>query len=153
MAPQVALGTVTQGGAEMAMHFEQKYRELVPSNTADDGSTVWPLCRLPDAVSTAIWRLEADQVSKAVRLSTLEEVWYVIAGSGSIWRRQDANEQVLELRVGVVLTIPKGTDFQFRAGEHGLEIFGVTVPPYPIGSTTEVQVIEGPWAPSSAATG
>lgn len=109
-----------------------------------------PLCRLPGRVSTAIWWLEAGQISQAVRLSTTEEIWCVLAGGGYMWRRQNDHEEVLRLSSGVTLTVSLGTRFQFRAGDEGLEVFGVTVPPYPTGGVDEVQMVSGPWEPAPA---
>jgi mannose-6-phosphate isomerase-like protein (cupin superfamily) len=127
--------------------FEQKHIDEVVSNTANDGSTVFPLCRLSGKASTAVWALDPGKVSRAVSLRTTEEIWYVIAGGGAMWRRQDSRDETVELREGMSLTVPSGTAFQFRAAEEAtLKILGVTIPPYPIGSTNEVVPEQGPWS-------
>ncbi|HWN34825.1 MAG TPA: hypothetical protein VNP03_18880 [Pseudonocardia sp.] len=109
--------------------------------TAPDGSAVRPLGALAGAAS---FELAADQVSAAVSHRTVQEIWYVVAGSGQIWRGQDGRDEVTPLEPGVCLTIPLGTSFQFRAGGDGLRVAAVTVPPWP-DSPDEARPEPGPW--------
>jgi mannose-6-phosphate isomerase-like protein (cupin superfamily) len=128
--------------------FEEKHLSDVTSSRADDGSEVFPLCRLSDKASTALWQLEKGEVSRAVRSRTVEEIWYVVAGSGAMWRRQDDREKTVELTPGLSLTVPGGTTFQFKASDdESLHVLGATIPSYPIGSEDEVIVEQGPWTP------
>ena len=114
--------------------------------TAPDGSQVRILLALAGG-SLAHFRLEPGQVARAVRHRTIEEIWYVIAGCGEIWRAQDGREEVAPLVAGTCLTIPVGTAFQFRAGpDDGLEIVGVTMPPWP--GDAEAEAVQGRWAPT-----
>ncbi len=46
----------------------------------------------------------------------VEEIWYVVAGEGDLWRHDGRNEACVPLRPGVSAVIPVGTKFQFRAG-------------------------------------
>ncbi|AXB48599.1 hypothetical protein A4R43_18215 [Amycolatopsis albispora] len=112
---------------------------------APDGSVVRPLLRLPGVGSFAHFELAPGQVSHAVTHATVEEIWYVIAGEGRMWRRQGDREEVVRLREGTCLTIPLGTAFQFRAAEAGLRAVAVTAPPWPTGSEDEARIAEGPW--------
>ncbi|WP_431922565.1 cupin domain-containing protein [Amycolatopsis tucumanensis] len=112
--------------------------------TAPDGSAIRPLCTLPGVASFAHFALEPDQVSRAVAHATVEEIWYVVGGSGRMWRRQGTREEVTELAPGVCLTIPLGTAFQFRAGADGLTVVAVTTPPWPE-SDAEAAPASGPW--------
>lgn len=112
--------------------------------TAPDGSAVRPLGVLPGVAGFAHFELDPHQVSAAVVHATVEEIWYVIGGSGQMWRRQDGHEETVALESGVCLTIPLGTEFQFRAGENGLRVVAVTTPPWPVG-TDEARAAHGPW--------
>ena len=115
--------------------------------TAPDGSSVRPLCVLPGAASFAQFELAPGQVSKAVSHATVEEIWYVVAGGGQMWRRQEGRAEVTALDAGVCLTIPLGTAFQFRAtGEEPLAAIAATVPPWP--GAGEAAIVSGPWAPT-----
>lgn len=102
-----------------------------PDTLAPDGSEI----RLLPAVaggSMVHARLPPGACSLAVRHRTVEELWYVVAGSGELWRRQDGREEVTPLAPGVAASIPLGTDFQFRAtGTGPLDMVIVTLPPWP----------------------
>ena len=112
--------------------------------TAPDGSAVRPLCVLPGAASFAQFELAPGQVSKAVSHATVQEIWYVAAGGGQMWRSQDGRAEITPLDAGVCLTIPLGTAFQFRAGQDGLRVVAVTIPPWP-GNTEEARPERGPF--------
>lgn len=112
--------------------------------TAPDGSAVRPLCVLPGVASFAHFELAGGQVSQAVSHATVQEIWYVVAGRGRMWRDDGSVKSVVELVPGVCLTIPLGTAFQFRAGADGLRVVAVTVPPWP-GDPAEARPERGPW--------
>jgi len=115
---------------------------------APDGSALRALLRLP-AASMAHFALPAGQVSRAVAHRSVEEIWYVLAGRGEIWRRQGAREETVALEPGVCLTIPLGTQFQFRAGAGGpLAVVAVTAPAWP--GDDEAVAVNGPWPPTAA---
>ncbi|WP_424887268.1 cupin domain-containing protein [Streptomyces sp. XH2] len=113
--------------------------------TAPDGATVRPLCSLPGTASSAQFELGPQQVSKAVSHAGVEEIWFVTAGSGEMWRRQGGREEATVLEPGVCLTIPLGTTFQFRAGTGGLRAVAVTIPPWPDGNQDEARSETGRW--------
>jgi mannose-6-phosphate isomerase-like protein (cupin superfamily) len=76
--------------------------------------------------------LPAGGVSLAIRHRTAEELWYVVAGRGQLWRRLGEREEVVDLLPGVSVSIPAGTHFQFRAvGEEPLAFVMCTMPPWP----------------------
>lgn len=113
---------------------------------APDGSECRPLVRLAGA-SLAHFRLAAGTCSRAVMHCSVEEIWYVLAGRGALWRRQDGREQVVALVAGVSVTIPLGTAFQFRAATGAaLEFVAVTLPPWP--GDGEALAVDGPWPAS-----
>jgi mannose-6-phosphate isomerase-like protein (cupin superfamily) len=134
----------------MAELFDTQWLGDAPAVSAPDGSAVRPLCHLAGAGSFAHFQLEPGEVSRAVAHATVQEIWYVIAGSGQLWRRQEGQERTTPLRPGVCLTIPLGTAFQFRSAEGGqpLQVVAVTMPPWPDGSNDEARPDQGPWRPA-----
>ncbi|HVH80470.1 MAG TPA: cupin domain-containing protein [Stellaceae bacterium] len=88
--------------------------------------------------------LEPAAVSKAVAHRAVEEIWYVVAGKGRLWRGQGTAEDVTVLAPGMSLTIPVGTSFQFcNDGNDVLQIVAVTMPPWP--GDGEVYAVIGKW--------
>jgi mannose-6-phosphate isomerase-like protein (cupin superfamily) len=76
--------------------------------------------------------LPSGRVSLAVAHRTVEEVWYVTAGRGQVWRKQDGEELVVDVEAGTALTIPTGAHFQFRTiGPEPLCFVMCTMPPWP----------------------
>jgi mannose-6-phosphate isomerase-like protein (cupin superfamily) len=115
----------------------------LPDVTAPDGSHVRILCAL-DRGSMAHFTLAPGMVSKAVRHRTVEEIWYILAGSGKMWRANSAGESVTDLEPGLSLTIPAGTSFQFRSdGTKDLEAVAITMPPWP--GMDEAEFVNGMW--------
>lgn len=85
-----------------------------PASTAPDGSHVRELLSLPSG-SAAHFEPAPGAVSRAGRHRTVDEIWYVLAGHGVMWRRAGSFEEVVELAPGLCLAIPVGTSFQIRA--------------------------------------
>ena len=111
---------------------------------APDGSEVHILLALSGG-GMAHFSLPAGKVSRAVRHRTVEEIWYVLAGRGQMWRRQDGREDVADLGPGDCLTIPVGTAFQFRAAaDTAFSAVAVTMPPWP--GAAEAEFVGGIWA-------
>lgn len=130
----------------LMMRFATRRLWSVDHVIAPDGSEVRLLVGLA-AGGLAHFRLNPDAVSTAVRHRSVEEIWYVVAGRGQIWRRTGEDEQIADLEPGVSLTIPVDTCFQFRAvGSESLDIIGVTMPPWP--GENEAIRSEGPWRPT-----
>ena len=128
------------------MGFETKRIHDEPDAIAPDGSEVRVLCQLSRG-SLAVFSLPPNAVSKAVAHRTVEEVWYIVAGNGRMWRKLSEQEEIVELGPGVSLTIPVGTHFQFRcdSGE-SLDAIGATMPPWP--GEGEAFFVEGTWQPT-----
>jgi mannose-6-phosphate isomerase-like protein (cupin superfamily) len=75
---------------------------------------------------------------------TVEEIWYVVSGNGEMWRKQGAREEVVALSPGVCVTIPLGTQFQFRAArDESVAVVAITMPPWP--GEDEAMPATGPW--------
>jgi mannose-6-phosphate isomerase-like protein (cupin superfamily) len=110
---------------------------------APDGSEVRILCATGRG-SMAHFRLPAGAVAHAVAHRTVEEIWFVIAGTGRLWRRLDEREEILILEPGGSATIPTSAHFQFRNdGAVPLDIVAVTMPPWP--GETEAYRVASIW--------
>jgi len=115
----------------------------LPDEIAPDGSEVRLLGRT-ERGSMAEFRLPTGATAHAVQHRSVEELWYVTAGTGEIWRRSPEGETVESLSLGVSLSIAAGTSFQFRnIGPDDLRIVGVTMPPWP--GDDEAIRVEGYW--------
>ena len=116
-----------------------------PDAVAPDGSDVRVLLRLGRG-SMAHFELAAGRVSRAVAHRTVEELWYILAGHGQMWRRRGERRETVPLRPGTCLSISAGTHFQFRANSDGpLAAVGVTMPPWP--GPDEAYAVPGAWDP------
>ena len=128
------------------MTFETRNIPATSDAIAPDGSEVRLLGSLPQG-SMAAFRLSLSAVSKAVAHRTVEEIWYFTAGYGRMWRKLGDREEVTEVAPGVSITIPKGTQFQFRCdGREALEAVAVTMPPWP--GAEEAYPVTGIWVPT-----
>jgi mannose-6-phosphate isomerase-like protein (cupin superfamily) len=128
--------------------YETKTLGAAVDAVAPDGTAVRLLLSLAGG-SLAHFELPAGAVSHAVKHRTVEEIWFVLSGRGSIWRRREALERIDALQPGTSLTIPLGTAFQFRAEPGGpLAFVAITMPPWP--GTHEALPARGPWAPTVA---
>ena len=114
-----------------------------PDAYAPDGSEVRLLAALKGG-SFAHFTLPARRVSTAVTHRTVEEIWYVVAGEGEVWRKFGDEESVTPVAPGVALTMPLGAHFQFRAGAAALCFVAVTMPPWP--GPEEAVFVPGRWA-------
>ena len=111
--------------------FETKPLPTAPDVTAPDGSDVRILLSRPGG-SMAHFSLAEGQASQAIEHRTVEEIWYILGGSGEMWRRADGTDEVTALQPGLSLTIPVGTRFQFRStGPGPLTAVAITMPPWP----------------------
>ena len=123
--------------------FATRRAAAAPDAIAPDGSEV-RLLSATSRGSMARFTLHPGSVSKAVAHRTVEEIWYITAGGGRMWRKTGECEEVIELTAGCSLTIPTGTNFQFRCdGSSPLEAIAVTMPPWP--GADEAYAVAGPW--------
>ncbi len=114
-----------------------------PDAIAPDGSEVRVLCELSRG-GMALFSLLPGQVARAVAHRSIEELWYVVAGRGRIWRRLGQQEETTDLSPGVSLSLPVGARFQFRCdGAEPLTVLGATMPPWP--GDGEAYEVDGPW--------
>lgn len=117
-----------------------------PSEIAPDGSAVRHLLGLAGG-TMAHFELAPGETSRAVVHRTVEELWFVLSGRGELWRKRGTREEVVVLEAGVCATIPRGTQFQFRASPvDAIEFVAVTIPRWP--GDEEAAFVQGPWAVS-----
>jgi mannose-6-phosphate isomerase-like protein (cupin superfamily) len=137
--------------ATVGKPYETKTLGAAIDAVAPDGTAARMLLSLAGG-SMAHFELPAGAVSHAVTHRTVEEIWFVLNGRGSIWRRQAGLERIDPLAPGTSLTIPLGTAFQFCA-DAGLPLafVAITMPPWP--GTDEALPATGPWTPTVAAGG
>jgi mannose-6-phosphate isomerase-like protein (cupin superfamily) len=129
-----------------AMTFETKAMGGAPEAIAPDGSEVRVLCRTARG-SMAAFSLPAGRVARAVTHRSVDELWYVAAGHGRMWRRLGDYEEIVPLTPGTSLSVPVGTLFQFRCdGSETLTVIGTTMPPWP--GPDEAHAVDGPWQPT-----
>lgn len=129
------------------MRFETKRAAEAPDAIAPDGSEVRLLCSLAQG-ALALFSLPPGAIAKSVAHRTVEELWYVLAGGGRMWRKLGSQEEIIDLTVGQSLSIPIGTHFQFRCdGADPLTILGATMPPWP--GPDEAYPIGGIWPPTA----
>jgi mannose-6-phosphate isomerase-like protein (cupin superfamily) len=144
----VASGSLSHQEGGVVDDFVTVQLQRAPPEPAPDGFEARPLQRLAGGSMTH-FTLAPGQVSGAVVHRTVEEIWFVLGGAGEVWRRQGVREEVVPLAEGVSLTIPLGTEFQFRASDSGpLTAVVVTMPPWP--GEGEAVSVRGLWQPSSA---
>lgn len=107
------------------------------ASVAPDGSNDYALLKLLRGGVTQ-FELDPGETSVAVRHRTVDKIWIVTSGYGELWRRdgmRDATAGIerdvtVDIEPGVCVTIPVGTDFQFRTLSHEpLIVIGVTMPP------------------------
>jgi mannose-6-phosphate isomerase-like protein (cupin superfamily) len=105
----------------------------VPDAIAPDGSEITLLVTDARRASLVEARLPAGTASRPVRHRTVEEIWWFLAGEGSVWRRSpEGAETVEEVGPGRTVVIPTGWAFQFRAAPDGdLRFLCFTSPPWP----------------------
>jgi mannose-6-phosphate isomerase-like protein (cupin superfamily) len=146
MLTAVAAGSRRQSRMPRQRIFATGKRASSRCETAPDGSIVRPLVGV-DGGTMAHFTLPAGGTSRAVVHRSVEELWFVVAGRGELWRKQGHREEVIALEPGVCATVPRGTHFQFRASlVEAVEIVAVTIPRWP--GNEEAVFVAGPWPPA-----
>ena len=120
-------------------HLPVAHRNEDPDVTAPDGSEIRLLIDDRHAARRASLvevTLAAGEVSKPVYHRTVEEIWYILEGTGQVWRcpPTSAPDTVAPVPVGLgdALTIPTGWRFQFSADPgSALRFLCHTTPPWP----------------------
>ena len=75
-------------------------------------------------------------VSRPVRHRAVEEAWYIIAGTGRVWRCPPNTDPgscpAMAVTPGDAVAVPVGWAFQFSADRHEeLRFLCITMPPWP----------------------
>ena len=113
-----------------------------PDAIAPDGSEIRLLVTGAAHASLVEVTLPAGAVSRPVRHRTVEEIWFVLEGSGRVW----VAGEVTAVAPGSRLVIPTGAPFQFAAGGAPLRFLCYTSPPWP-GEREAEAVAEGGLGP------
>lgn len=71
----------------------------------------------------------AGELAPTHELPELDEAYFVLGGSGEIWRRHQKWEGITALRPGRFVWMPRGTQFQYRASQGASLVFLVAVLP------------------------
>jgi mannose-6-phosphate isomerase-like protein (cupin superfamily) len=125
------------------MSFTSRMLPAAPDAVAPDGSQVRVLTATGRG-SMAHFTLPSGAVAHAVAHRTVDEVWFFLSGEGRMWRRLGEQEETLAVSPGMSLTLPVGTQFQFRCdGDAPLVAVGVTMPPW--SNADEAYPVDGPW--------
>src|SRR5262249_22540971 len=133
-----------QYGGAVGQRFDTKPLADTRDAIAPDGSEVGVLLQLARG-GMAHFELGPGLVSRAVAHHSVDEIWYIVGGTGQMWRRQGTRQQTVPLRPGTCVSIPAGTHFQFRCGSGApLAAVGVTMPPWP--GEREAYQVTGTWA-------
>jgi len=114
-------------------------RNPSPNTTAPDGSEIRLLVDSGQgAVKSSLVEvtLNAGEVTRPVKHRTVEEIWYVLEGTGLVWRcPPDAAPETtppVAMAPGDALVIPTGWGFQFSAESTSpLRFLCHTTPPWP----------------------
>ena len=117
--------------ADLASAFATKQLGQTHDVLAPDGSEIRLLVSTTRG-SMVHGTLPPGRVSLAIVHQTVEEVWYITAGRGQVWRKLDGHESTVDVEPGTALTIPLGAHFQFRTiGAEPLQFVMCTMPPWP----------------------
>jgi len=144
--PKLVENVAANPGSQKSSDFQTKHLPAQRDEVAPDGSDVRILFRLKGG-GMVHFELAPNQTSKAVSHRTVEEIWYFVSGRGQVWRKQNEHATVVDVYPSVSLTIPLGTQFQFRSfGPEPLAAIGVTMPPWP--GEREAIIVKGEWEPS-----
>ena len=126
--------------------FEDSSLGKMADEIAPDGSEVRVLSAVARG-SMGHFTLPAGQTLRAVRHKTVDEIWYVLSGSGQMWRADSAGENVVDFSPGMSLVIPVGTTFQVKnPGPCDVQVLGQTMPAWP--GNDEAEVVPGLWVPT-----
>ena len=117
-----------------------------PDVLAPDGSEVRILLARAGG-SMAHFRLPPHQTSHPVRHRSVEEIWFILTGTGEMWQSDGVAETIIPLRPNLCLTIPARTAFQFRNTDEPLSAVAITMPPWPENAEDEATVVPGAWPP------
>lgn len=105
-----------------------------PDPIAPDGSEIHYRVLNATRASLVEVVLPAGAVSRPVGQRTVEEIWFFLAGTGTVW----LDGEVHEVRPGSNVVIPTGRAFHFAArGGEPLRFLCYTSPPCPGGDEAE----------------
>jgi mannose-6-phosphate isomerase-like protein (cupin superfamily) len=94
--------------------------------------------------------LYPGEVSLTCMHPKIEEIWYVVGGQATIWRKpRDREGEEVDIRAGTSLTIPARTHFQFRTvGTEPFRFIMCTMPPWREGDESQSVYVPDHWKPN-----
>lgn len=114
---------------------------------ASQGYVIQPANRISTACRHIIFTKDDED-----RDLGINETWVILAGSGQFALRNKVVDgqaefgwNVIDLQPGVVVRIPCGISFQFRADEQGFVAHDLTLPPWPADKKAIDDTVEGYW--------
>jgi mannose-6-phosphate isomerase-like protein (cupin superfamily) len=127
------------------MSLEEIFEQILRTDIekSPDGAEVSVLGRLASGQLT-LFSFTSNQISRAVRLVDIEEIWCFIKGEGLFWIEIDNQSKILEIKPGLTVTLPKGAAFQCKNLGRGPIIAIASVFPAWPGSSA-IHAIDGPW--------
>ena len=94
--------------------------------------------------SLAHGSMRPHSISAAITHKTVSESWFILSGTGKIWRQFDKQERVDDLKPNMIVDIPCGVEYQFANDAEPLVFLIVTMPPWP-GNDETVQLADQNW--------
>lgn len=129
---------VGQSSIFLRQSLPEKFTYLAP-----DHSEIRILLDVSGA-GVAHCRLPPSCVSSPVKHKSVNEIWYILSGSGQIWQGRNGLNDFADLSAGVCLTIAAGDSFQFKnTGTEDLDILITTAPNWP--GPDEAVPVSGYW--------
>lgn len=99
--------------------FTSKRAKAEKDYEAPDKSEIRLLTEVKGS-SVAQVTLRPRMNSEAKVHRTVDEQWYFIQGIGQLWRQEAEFSEVIDVRPGIAITIPKGVSFQFLTQDGSL---------------------------------
>jgi mannose-6-phosphate isomerase-like protein (cupin superfamily) len=126
-------------------HWETAEVPLEPSYTSPSGKT--EIRMLPNLPSGEITHatIGARETSNPAYLDSLQEFFFVLTGSGELWRSAGSAAELVELRPNRCVSIPPTVNFQYRSNENPITFLVVVAPRWSADHWHEAK--EGLWDP------
>jgi mannose-6-phosphate isomerase-like protein (cupin superfamily) len=114
---------------------------------APDGTKGYQLAYAPMGNMTS-YHQQPREVSRAIKHSITNELWYILEGDGELWIKCDQDELITRIEPGISIFIPQGAAFQFRNLSNSTELrfVCVSMPSWP--GPHNVEYVDGPWKPT-----
>lgn len=89
-------------------------------------------------------RMLPRSVSEAISHKSVFESWFILSGSGKIWRKIGDVERLDSLKPHMIVDMPLGVEYQFASNDEPLVFLIMTMPPWP-GSAETILLSAQTW--------